>query len=59
MSLVSNTFILFVMLSVLVYYILPKKVRWWALLVSSYVYYLAAGAESLVFILFSTSVSYA
>ena len=44
MSLVSNTFILFVMLSVLVYYILPKKVRWWALLVSSYVYYLAAGA---------------
>ncbi len=58
MSLVSNTFILFVMLSVLVYYILPKKVRWWALLVSSYVYYLAAGAEYLVFILFSTLVTY-
>lgn len=58
MSLVSNVFILFVALCVLIYYIVPGRFRWWVLLAGSYAYYLAAGAEYLVFILFSTAVTY-
>lgn len=58
MSLVSNVFILFVWSSVFVYYLMPKKIRWWVLLISSYCYYLASGAEYLFFIIFSTFVTY-
>lgn len=58
MSLVSNAFILFVVEAVLIYYLLPKKFRWQALLLSSYIYYLAAGSRYLVFILFSSVVTY-
>ena len=58
MSLVSNVFILFVLSSVLMYYMVPKKIRWWILLVSSYCYYLASGVQYLFFIIFSTIVTY-
>lgn len=58
MSLVSNVFILFVVGSVAVYYFLPKRFRWWALLVSSYVYYLAAGPKYVVYLLFSSVLTY-
>ena len=36
----------------------PKKIRWWILLVSSYCYYLASGVQYLFFIIFSTIVTY-
>lgn len=58
MSLVSNIFILFVMLSVLCYYCVPPKYRWWVLLIFSYIYYLSSGLEYIFFILFSTLVTY-
>lgn len=58
MSLVSNLFILFVLSSVLLYYLIPEKYRWWILLASSYCYYLVSGAEYVFFILFSTIVTY-
>ena len=41
MSLVSNLFLLFVMASVLVYYIVPRKFQWIVLLIFSYIYYIA------------------
>lgn len=58
MSLVSNMFIIFVAVSVCIYYILPMKYRWWGLLVCSYWYYLASGIQYIFFILFSTIVTY-
>lgn len=58
MSLVSNAFILFVLAAVLLYYVMPSKCRWCALLVFSYIYYLCAGAEYLPFLLFSTLITY-
>ena len=58
MSLVSNIFILFVAGSVAIYYILPQKVQWCGLLVMSYIYYLAAGPKYILFLLFSTIVTY-
>ena len=58
MSLVSNVFILFVAGRVAIYYILPQKVQWCGLLVMSYIYYLAAGSKYILFLLFSTIVTY-
>ncbi len=58
MSLVSNLFLLFVVASVLVYYIVPHKWQWRGLLVFSYIYYIAGGLRFVVFILFSTIVTW-
>ena len=58
MSLVSNLFLLFVMASVLVYYIVPRKFQWIVLLIFSYIYYIAGGPRYVVFILFSTLVTW-
>ena len=58
MSLVSNLFLLFVAASVLVYYIVPHKWQWLVLLVFSYIYYIAGGLRFVVFILFSTIVTW-
>ena len=58
MSLVSNLFIIFVAGAVLLYYLLPKKMRWWGLLLTSYIYYLAAGTKYFPFLLFSTIITY-
>lgn len=58
MSLISNMFILFVFISVLLYYLIPQKYRWCALLVCSYYYYFSSGVQYLFFILFSTIVTY-
>lgn len=58
MSLVSNTFLLFVGAAVLLYYIVPKKLQWIVLLCFSYLYYIAGGARYVVFLIFSTLVTY-
>lgn len=58
MSLVSNTFLIFVIISLILYYLVPKKGQWVALLLFSYVYYLWGGAKYLIYILFSTLVTY-
>ena len=58
MSLVSNLFIIFVAGAVLLYYLFPKKMRWWGLLLTSYIYYLAAGTKYFPFLLFSTIITY-
>ena len=58
MSLVSNLFLIFVALSLLVYYIVPQKLQWIVLLVFSYIYYLAGGPRYVFFILFSTLVTW-
>ena len=58
MSLVSNLFLLFVAVSVLVYYIVPHKFQWLVLLCFSYIYYLACCIRYVCFILFSTLVTW-
>ena len=58
MSLTSNTFLLFVAAAVLVYYLVPKNIRWIVLLVFSYIYYLAGGLKIAGFLLYSTVVTY-
>lgn len=58
MSLVSNTFVLFVLAAVILYYLVPKRMQWVILLIFSYLYYLAGNAKYVLFILFSTVVTY-
>ena len=58
MSLVSNLFLLFVLAAVVLYYLVPMKHRWIVLLLSSYLYYLCGGARFLLYILFSTFVTW-
>ena len=55
----SLNFILFVALTVLVYFLFPfKKQKWTVLLVASYVFYLFAGYKYVAFILFTTVSTY-
>ncbi len=50
MSMTSFPFILFAALTVLLYYLVPKRVQWWVLLIASVIFYAAAGGWYLPFI---------
>lgn len=54
MQLTSISFLLFAAVLLPVYYLAPKKAQWCLLLLASYVFYLWAGFQYLVFILFTT-----
>ena len=54
----SYGFIAFLFVLFLAYYLLPKKWQWGILLVGSYVFYLFAGWECLIFILVTTVSAY-
>ena len=55
MLLTSYEFIAFLIISVLVYYLLPKKFQWMILLLGSYLFYFMSGGIQYVVILFSTT----
>ena len=59
MAFTSAWFLLFAAITLLVYYLVPKPMQWWVLLAASYGFYAYAGAQYLLFILFTTIVSYA
>ena len=54
MGLNSVIFLIFVILSVLIYYMIPKKFQWGWLLIVSYIYYLSNAGWALVFIVTTT-----
>ncbi len=58
MSLISMEFLLFVMAAAAGYYLIPKKYQWMWLLLFSYIYYAAAGARVLLFLVFTTVTTY-
>lgn len=58
MQLTSLTFLAFVALALLIYYVVPKKIQWIILLAASYVFYLSAGLEYLSFIILTTVTTY-
>ncbi len=55
----SIDFIIFFPIVVLMYYIIPKKMRYIWLLIASYYFYMSWNAKYAVLILFSTAVTYA
>lgn len=58
MSLISMKFLLFVLIAVIGYYSIPKKIQWIWLLILSYIYYASSGIKIVFFILFSTITTY-
>ena len=59
MQFTSVSFALFAATLLIVYYLLPGRGQWMLLLAASYVFYLWAGAEYLLFILLTTASTYA
>lgn len=58
MSLTSIEFLVFVIVAVVGYYIIPKRCQWMWLLLFSYIYYASAGIQYLGLILYTTLVTY-
>lgn len=58
MAYTSLTFLLFLLVTVIVYYIVPKKIQWAVLLVASYGFYLSTGVEQVLYILSTTLFTY-
>jgi len=58
MSFVSIEFLFFIIISLIVYYLLPKKAQWIALLVVSYLFFLSGGLRTISYLLFTTTVTY-
>ena len=59
MSFINLEYFLFVAVGLVVYYIIPKKIQWVVLLLMSYVYYLSFKVEAVVYIIFTTLVTFA
>ncbi len=58
MSFTSFSFLLFVAIVVVAYYVVPKKVRWVLLLAASYAFYLISSANTLAFLVATTLVTF-
>ena len=58
MSLVSIEFIVFVIISLLLYYMIRKKYQWIMLLVSSISFYLIGGITAILYLIFTTLTTY-
>ncbi len=58
MSFISMEFLLFVLVAVVGYYLIPKRFQWVWLLAFSYLFYLSSGIKVLFFLLFTTGTTY-
>ncbi len=58
MYFISGTFILFLALSVLLYYIFPDRLKWTVLLATSAVFYLSGGLAAGLYLLFTAATTY-
>lgn len=59
MSLSSASFLIFLTITVVLYYLVPKKLQWMVLLAASYYYYLSYGYKIVAFLLMTTFTTYA
>lgn len=59
MSFLQINFWIFLLVSIMIYYILPKKYQWICLLISSYVFYTYTGVKTVGYILFTTLTTWA
>jgi len=58
MPFTSFAFIGFIAATVIAYYLVPQGVKWIVLLVASYVFYMVGGWQTVLYILFTTGVTY-
>ncbi|MBE6590016.1 MAG: MBOAT family protein [Ruminococcaceae bacterium] len=54
----TGSFVLFASLTLLLYFTVPSRLQWWVLLGASLVFYALSGAEYLVFILYTATLTY-
>ena len=54
MSIISVKFLFFLFVSLFMYYAVPRKIQWKILLIVSYLYYLIAGMENIVFLILTS-----
>lgn len=58
MSITSLSFLLFVFLTIIIYYILPKKTQWIVLLVASVAFYLIVSINGAIYVLITATTIY-
>lgn len=58
MSLFSFAFLVFLSILFVVYFCIPKKYQWICLLLASYIFYAFAGLKLIIFLIFSTAVTF-
>lgn len=58
MPIISVNILLFAAVTLLLYYLIPKKLQWMLLLAVSFIFYICAGINFLVFILFTVVTTY-
>lgn len=58
MDFISATFIGFVIILAVVYFIMPDKIKWLVLLFGSYIFYMASSVKLLFFLVFTTAVTF-
>lgn len=51
-------FLIFIIISLFLYYLLPKKAQWIVLLVVSYAFFLSGGLRTISYLLFTTTITY-
>lgn len=54
----SFAFVAFAAITALLYFVVPGRLQWCVLLIASYLFYLSAGPEYLIFLLYTTAISY-
>ena len=54
MSFTSIAFIGFIILTAIIYFIVPKRVRWGVLLAASYAFYFLSSPKTFIFVLITT-----
>ncbi len=54
----SASFVLFACITLLLYFLVPKKLQWWVLLGASLAFYALCGVEYIFFILYTATVTY-
>ena len=58
MSFISGQFLIFFLITCVLYFLVPKKVQWMVLLAANYVFYVFSGGKYVVYILFTTLSTY-
>ncbi|MDD6797747.1 MAG: MBOAT family protein [Clostridia bacterium] len=59
MSFINMEYFLFIAVGIILYYVMPKRIQWVVLLVMSYAYYLSFKVEAVVYMIFTTLVTFA
>lgn len=58
MAFTSLSFLAFVTICTVVYFIVPKKIRWWVLLAGSFAFYLLSSPKTFIFLLITITTSF-